>query len=84
MHNTIKLNGELVIETITKQITIINKHLLSNNLIIDLSNINKIDTAGVATLLELKNQAKNSLHKISYINTSDNIKNLCNLYQITL
>ena len=80
----IELNGDLTIETINSQVITIGKSHLSENITIDLSKIGKIDTAGIAMLLDLQVQAHHASKHISYINTPDNIKNLCDLYQIIL
>ncbi len=81
---TIQLSGELVIETINKQITNITKTHLQNNLTIDLTNINKIDTAGIAMLIDLQAQSHKASKQISYINIPIHVSSLCTLYQIKL
>ena len=80
----IKLDGELVINTINNQLELINLNHLSDETVIDLSNISKIDTAGIAALLDLNAKSLKFSKKIKYTNVPINIQNLCKLYQITL
>ena len=82
--NTIKLNGELIISTINSQLKLINLNHLLDNTTIDLSSINKIDTAGIAMLIDVRAQLLKSCIDIEYVNIPINIQDLCKLYQITL
>ena len=81
---TIQLTGELVINTINKQIANIAKTHLQNNLTIDLANINKIDTAGIAMLIDLQEQSHKASSSVDYINIPTHVSSLCTLYQIKL
>ena len=60
--------------------------IIKNNpeVTINLGNITKIDSAGIALLIELHNITHSLHHKIHYSNITNNITSLCNLYQIKL
>lgn len=50
-----------------------------SNKAIDISDISKIDSAGIALLVELKQK-----YQFTYVNASPVVVNLANLYQIKL
>jgi ABC-type transporter Mla MlaB component len=50
----------------------------------DLLNLTKIDTSGIALLLELKKIAKKHNCRLNFINQTEQLKKLCQLYQVTL
>ncbi len=64
--------------------TILDVLTKSRALTINLGLINKIDSAGIAFLLELKSVAKQKHYKLEFINISDSVQNFCQLYQISL
>lgn len=50
----IKVNGELTRHSINKKNQLsVQKHLIANNMVIDLSGVLKVDTAGLALLLAI-------------------------------
>lgn len=53
-------------------------------LTLDLSGVTKIDSAGIACLIELKNIAKQTNCNLMIINKPPIVQNLCELYKITL
>lgn len=61
------------------------KSQTANTLInIDLGQIQQIDSAGIALLLELKNLANKANYSVEFTNLPDNIVNWCNLYRVVL
>lgn len=76
---TKQLPNELTKHNVSKWIKQ-NKNLGSwNTETIDTSNISKIDSAGIALLIELKQK-----YQLNYINISQVVSRLANLYQIKL
>lgn len=61
-------------------------NLLKDNPIIELNlaNIKAIDSAGVALLIELKEQAVSLNKQIIYHNHTTELINLCKLYNVTI
>lgn len=81
-----RLNAQkLMVDNITEQTNILYKLLQPHVILeIDLSNIQHIDSAGVAFLLELKSIARKKSCSIKFTHTPNNIEHLCQLYNINL
>ncbi len=80
-----KLKSSLLINDVTKLLRQFSKLITSESSItIDLSDVSRIDSAGLAFLIELKTNCTHNSCKISFINLSEPVINFCKLYQITL
>ena len=75
----------LTVDHITRVMKVVRGLFLSNsNIAINLSNIQKIDSAGVALLIELENMANKNNATIKFTNIPKIISQLCHLYGVKL
>jgi ABC-type transporter Mla MlaB component len=82
---THKLQRALLTNSITEQLPLLKRLIFVNkSLTLDLSNVNNVDSAGIAFLVLLKNIAKKSACNLVFTNPSAQINNLCQLYKISL
>ncbi len=80
-----KLTNPLIISTINLQLThFINLITKESKIQIDLSDVIDIDSSGIAFLLELKQQAAHKKCQLIFINKTDAIQRLADLYKITI
>ena len=83
----IKINNNLTVNNVMAELSHIKiaiKHEVTNVLFIDLKDINHIDASGLAMLIEVKNIAKNFNKYLKFINPTQNILKMCNLYYVEL
>ncbi|MFN8769880.1 MAG: lipid asymmetry maintenance protein MlaB [Neisseriaceae bacterium] len=77
--------NRLLLTTLTAELKNVSLVLdKTDNLVIDLSNISSIDSAGIALLIELKNIAKQKNKQLFYNNPTEDITRLCKLYRVTI
>ena len=82
---THKFHRSILVTNIAAQLPVLKRLIFTNkNVTFDLSNVNNIDSAGIAFLIELKNTATNKSCNLVFTNPSTQINNLCQLYKITL
>jgi ABC-type transporter Mla MlaB component len=88
MTNIIKYSlntTKLTLDNISEQINAVSELLLPRTeLEINLSNIQRIDSAGVAFLLEIKKIASTKSCKVKLTSIPSIISHLCHLYDINL
>ena len=85
MTRTHKLHRSILATNIATQLPVLKRLIFANSqLIFDLSDVNNIDSAGIAFLIDLKNIAANKACSLEFTNPSTQIINLCQLYKITL
>jgi ABC-type transporter Mla MlaB component len=87
MMTEIKINNNLTINNVMTEFNYIKsaiKDEISNSLFINLNNINNIDASGLAMLIEIKIIAKSFNKNIKFINHTQNILGMCELYYVEL
>jgi ABC-type transporter Mla MlaB component len=85
MAHNIALTTPLVIDNINLLLEQLSLVISPNqSVILDLSIVPNIDSAGIALLVELKKIAKKNQCALQFINPTIDIKNLCQLYQVVL
>ena len=80
------IQSQLLYGNIRKELSKI-KHFIKTQktpFVVDLSDVNQIDTVGIAFLVELKNISSRLKSSISYIGITSNISNLLDLYDINI
>ncbi len=78
-----KLSNPLIISTINEQLNNFN-NLTAKNLQMDLSEIIDIDSSGIAFLIEIKQQCLIKKCNLTFINKTQTIQRLADLYKITI
>jgi anti-sigma B factor antagonist len=79
---SISFDGEMTIYSVVKlQKYFINELMNSQGIDINLSNINKIDTAGFQLILYLKREGERANKTISFLESNDKVKSIFNLYK---
>ncbi|HMT03261.1 MAG TPA: STAS domain-containing protein [Burkholderiales bacterium] len=78
-----KLSNPLIISTINEQLNNFN-NLTAKNIQIDLSEIINIDSSGIAFLIEIKQQCLTKKYNLTFINKTEAIQRLADLYKITI
>jgi anti-sigma B factor antagonist len=78
---SIAIEGEIIINFLTELKNLLSGYVkVVKNMEIDLSSVNKIDTAGYQLLIMLKKEVESNKKSFSIINPSDEIKRIYNLY----
>ena len=79
-----KITTPLIIATVKEQLKTLSKLVVAGKTLeLDLSEVQSIDSAGLAMLLELKKTAISRKCKLTITNTTDFFTRMCSLYQIT-
>lgn len=86
--NNVFVSGELSISTITREFEkkyqnlFDNKHISDNEINVDLSKVNKIDTAGLAWLLMWIERAVTYKKQLNLVNVPEKLLNLAKLSSV--